>query len=1050
MKRLRVYFNFANYDSITVNWSVKQSDKVIDNGVKIINLPYIDLPFYENAEYNLSYFATNSYGKSPKYEFQTTTTTKTDYITFINVEVAPTKDSARLTWNRVEGASEYTVYIFHGGATSRVTVYNNEYNFKPSQDGNYSFAVEVNGVLSEKTPQYYLSKKPIIGTNQKPNPPSVSANATYDKKTYKATVTITVTHSNSSDVAGTYLTVQPDGQGKEIFYLPASAPSTSETVTKEYIVTADTNIIVTAYSITVDGVISDTVSYSVPISIGSTLPSVPANLTLTTTYDTNLQAPVVDISFDAVTWEVPFSYEVAYSFNGLNWTYLRTNEISVRIIAPYGGITAYAKVRVIDTHDNVSSWSAVKSITVAGDSVAPATPTGLTASGLFQKVLLSWDKNTEPDLDGYEIQIATDPGFTQNVKTFKVDATTYTFAGNSDTTYYFRIRAVDKSENKSGWSSTVSASTAKVYDADLESQTLNNAVNDLNALSDTVDNVENYTRQVTFVLNSGFEDAKGQGSIDGWNTWNGSGTVVQVTDGIGSKYAATNDNGKVWWVYSNKIPIDHNNTYIVECYARTVSGTDGTFYLAVVLFDANGNNISGDGTWWYYPAAGAVPPSTWRRYTGLVGAGTSRPFPSNARYMSVGFILNYFNGNRKMQVQQPRIRLVMDSTYIKDAAITSAKIANAAIEEAHIKDAAVSTAKIQDAAITNAKIGDLAVDNAKIANVDASKITTGYLDADRIQAGSITSGKLVVQPANALPEGTIAYWTDSLIDVVNGIVPEGYTEVNLAPSITLTPYNAPEGSVVGDLLAGNTIYANKRIEVGTDVNRWAIDGSKGFVRVINDQDYKLLGIVYGPGSIDMSGLTEAVVELPTKLQQYFVILGISNFTYWQSNFDPQYSRQLVLDWTPSSDINGHTSFKILAYTKLIPARVNNPVTNVRVPYNSTERYTTIYTINEDADTVAVKIRYISAKAVYTHRYTTSAPYTIKVSYYDNGVVILDNGRTYPVGSMKGHIDWGDGTIVEWQINSARARGVLVDVLYYDPRTVTKPANATITYSVIGY
>jgi hypothetical protein len=161
----------------------------------------------------------------------------------------------------------------------------------------------------------------------------------------------------------------------------------------------------------------------------------------------------------------------------------------------------------------------------------------------------------------------------------------------------------------------------------------------------------------------------------------------------------------------------------------------------------------------------------------------------------------------------------------------TANIKTGIIQEAHVADASISEAKIKDAAITNAKIADAAIDNAKIASVDASKITTGYLDADRIQAGSITSDKLVVQPANALPEGTIAYWTDSLIDVVNGIVPEGYTEVNLAPSITLTPYNAPEGSVVGDLLAGNKIYAGKSIQVGNKVFIENTSSDKGQIRV---------------------------------------------------------------------------------------------------------------------------------------------------------------------------------------------------------------------------
>ncbi|EKF49538.1 hypothetical protein H17ap60334_04982 [Thermosipho africanus H17ap60334] len=587
-------------------------------------------------------------------------------------------------------------------------------------------------------------------------------------------------------------------------------------------------------------------------------PATPTGLALATINENGLS--FITASWNANTEADLIGYELAWSYDGINWNYITTTDTSVQFEV-LGNMTVYVKVQSYDAEGKKSGWTTVESITSAKDTTPPAIPTGLTATGLFQTIMVKWNKNTETDFDHYVLEYDTSDTFPapKQIVTSSNYATLKELTVN--TTYYIRIKAVDKSGNESDWSTTVSATTTKVYDDDLESQTLNNAVNDLNALSDTVDNVENYTRQVTFVLNSAFEDAKGQGSIDGWNTWDGSGTVVQVTDGIGGKYAATNDDGTMWSVYSNKIPIDHNNTYIVECYARTVSGDNGTFYLAVVLFDANGNNISGDGTWWYYPALGVVPPSTWTRYTGLFGAGTSRPFPSNARYMSVGFILNYLNGNRKMQVQQPRIRLVMDSTYIKDAAITSAKIANAAIEEAHIKDAAVSTAKIQDAAITNAKIGDLAVDNAKIASVDASKITTGYLDADRIQAGSITSDKLVVQPANALPEGTIAYWTDSLVDVVNGIVPDGFTEINLAPSITLTPYNAPEGSVVGDLLAGNKIYAGKSIQVGSKVFIENTSDGKGIIRV-NSGGTDIVKI--GEGAID--GTTDGITINNGKIQ----------------------------------------------------------------------------------------------------------------------------------------------------------------------------------------
>jgi len=55
----------------------------------------------------------------------------------------------------------------------------------------------------------------------------------------------------------------------------------------------------------------------------------------------------------------------------------------------------------------------------------------------------------------------------------------------------------------------------------------------------------------------------------------------------------------------------------------------------------------------------------------------------------------------------------------------------------------IDTAFIRDGTITTAKIGNAAIDNAKIAiGLDATKITTGFLDADRIESESITADKI--------------------------------------------------------------------------------------------------------------------------------------------------------------------------------------------------------------------------------------------------------------------------------------------------------------------
>lgn len=74
---------------------------------------------------------------------------------------------------------------------------------------------------------------------------------------------------------------------------------------------------------------------------------------------------------------------------------------------------------------------------------------------------------------------------------------------------------------------------------------------------------------------------------------------------------------------------------------------------------------------------------------------------------------------------------------IGSAAVDNAKIANAAITEAKIGSAAISTAKIQDAAINNAKIANLAVTNAKINDLSATKITADQLDSARINVNTL-------------------------------------------------------------------------------------------------------------------------------------------------------------------------------------------------------------------------------------------------------------------------------------------------------------------------
>jgi len=82
-----------------------------------------------------------------------------------------------------------------------------------------------------------------------------------------------------------------------------------------------------------------------------------------------------------------------------------------------------------------------------------------------------------------------------------------------------------------------------------------------------------------------------------------------------------------------------------------------------------------------------------------------------------------------------------------------------------IGDAAILSAKIADGAITNAKIANAAIDNAKIASLAADKITAGQINSDRIKIDNVTldtdgSGNLIIGSFDAFTHvntGTVGF-----------------------------------------------------------------------------------------------------------------------------------------------------------------------------------------------------------------------------------------------------------------------------------------------------
>ncbi|MBU2528976.1 carboxypeptidase regulatory-like domain-containing protein [bacterium] len=123
--------------------------------------------------------------------------------------------------------------------------------------------------------------------------------------------------------------------------------------------------------------------------------------------------------------------------------------------------TYYYKISAKDRRGNESAYTSVYSgFPRSGDTTAPAAPSGLVARGYgadgFDGIKISWNLNSEGDLAGYNIHRSTKSGFTPSISD-KLNGTLispekdyYTDAGISqETTYYYKLAAVDSSGNSS-------------------------------------------------------------------------------------------------------------------------------------------------------------------------------------------------------------------------------------------------------------------------------------------------------------------------------------------------------------------------------------------------------------------------------------------------------------------------------------------------------------------------------------------------------------------------------------------------------------------------
>ena len=129
------------------------------------------------------------------------------------------------------------------------------------------------------------------------------------------------------------------------------------------------------------------------------------------------------------------------------------------------GDTFQYRIRAVNDWDHKGPWSPPMSGTVmVPDIPPPGQPTGLEATPLgTSEILVTWNTPTGAEVDHYQLQAASDAGFTTVLlDQDDVSGNSYSHSGlEADATWYYRVRAwnTDSPAESGDWSATANATT---------------------------------------------------------------------------------------------------------------------------------------------------------------------------------------------------------------------------------------------------------------------------------------------------------------------------------------------------------------------------------------------------------------------------------------------------------------------------------------------------------------------------------------------------------------------------------------------------------------
>jgi hypothetical protein len=171
----------------------------------------------------------------------------------------------------------------------------------------------------------------------------------------------------------------------------------------------------------------------------------------------------VEVSWTASLDSFVSQYDVQWSTDNTNFESVVTDNVIFTVSPAIAGATYYFKVRAINSLGVKSSFVSANQGS-AGDDIAPALPTSLSATAGYKSISLEWTNPADKDFSNVEVYRSTSSDGTFSLVASIGGgwgaATEFLNGGLADATaFFYKFKSVDYSGNKSDFTAEVTATT---------------------------------------------------------------------------------------------------------------------------------------------------------------------------------------------------------------------------------------------------------------------------------------------------------------------------------------------------------------------------------------------------------------------------------------------------------------------------------------------------------------------------------------------------------------------------------------------------------------